>query len=39
MIITSTGLVFATANDGKVYAYDAASGKVLWRLPCRNNSS
>jgi len=35
MIITSTGLVFSTARDGVLYAYDAQSGDVLWsyKLP------
>ncbi|HTR00164.1 MAG TPA: PQQ-binding-like beta-propeller repeat protein, partial [Candidatus Acidoferrum sp.] len=30
MIVTSTGIVFATAKDGHVYAFDAANGKTLW---------
>jgi quinoprotein glucose dehydrogenase len=30
MIVTSTGLVFATAKDGHVHAFDAATGRVLW---------
>jgi quinoprotein glucose dehydrogenase len=30
MIITSTGIVFATAKGGKVYAIDADNGNVLW---------
>jgi quinoprotein glucose dehydrogenase len=30
MIVTSTGLLFATAKDGKVRAYSADDGKVLW---------
>jgi quinoprotein glucose dehydrogenase len=30
VIVTSTGLVFATARDGKVRAYDAENGDVLW---------
>ena len=30
MIVTSTGLLFATAKDGKIRAYSADSGKVLW---------
>ncbi|MEZ5041237.1 MAG: PQQ-binding-like beta-propeller repeat protein [Saprospiraceae bacterium] len=30
MIITSTGLVFATAKGGKLYAYDAENGEILW---------
>jgi quinoprotein glucose dehydrogenase len=30
MVVTSSGLLFATAKDGHVRAYDAATGKVLW---------
>jgi quinoprotein glucose dehydrogenase len=30
MIVTSTGLLFATAKDGKVRAYSADDGKILW---------
>lgn len=35
MIVTATGIVFATARDGHVYAFDADDGHVLWsgRLP------
>ena len=31
MIVTSTGLLFSTAGDGHVYAYDASTGKTLWK--------
>ena len=31
MIVTDTGLVFSTAKDGHVYAFDAESGDVLWK--------
>ncbi len=31
MIVTSTGLVFSTAKDGKIYAFDADNGEVLWK--------
>lgn len=31
MVVTATGLVFATAGDGKVYAYDADNGNILWQ--------
>lgn len=31
MIVTSTGLVFSTAKDGKIYAFDSDDGKVLWQ--------
>jgi quinoprotein glucose dehydrogenase len=30
MIVTSTGIVFSTARDGRFYAFDANSGDVLW---------
>jgi quinoprotein glucose dehydrogenase len=30
MIITSTGVVFATAKGGKLYAFDADNGNILW---------
>lgn len=30
MIVTSTGMVFATAKDGKVRAFDADTGEELW---------
>ncbi len=31
MVVAATGLVFATAGDGRVYAYDADNGNVLWK--------
>jgi quinoprotein glucose dehydrogenase len=31
MIVTSTGIVFSTARDGVLYAFDARTGDVLWR--------
>jgi quinoprotein glucose dehydrogenase len=35
MIVTSTGIVFSTARDGVLYAFDADNGSVLWsfKLP------
>ncbi|WP_194776219.1 outer membrane protein assembly factor BamB family protein [Pararhodonellum marinum] len=30
MIVTSTGIVFATAKGGKLYAFDADNGDLLW---------
>ncbi|MEO8592616.1 MAG: PQQ-binding-like beta-propeller repeat protein [Candidatus Solibacter sp.] len=30
IIVTSTGLLFVTASDGKLRAYDEETGKVLW---------
>ncbi len=35
VLVTSTGLVFATCVDGGIYAYDADNGNMLWsyKLP------
>jgi len=33
MIVTSTGIVFSTARDGVLYAFDADNGNVLWSAP------
>lgn len=35
MIVTSSGLLFCTSRDGKIYAFDADNGKELWagKLP------
>jgi quinoprotein glucose dehydrogenase len=33
LIVTATGLVFATAADRKVHIYDADTGSQLWELP------
>jgi quinoprotein glucose dehydrogenase len=30
LVVTSTGLVFATARDGKVRAFDADTGATIW---------
>ncbi|HEX7070041.1 MAG TPA: PQQ-binding-like beta-propeller repeat protein, partial [Rhodothermales bacterium] len=30
MIVTSSGIVFSTAKDGKIYAFDAEDGDILW---------
>src|SRR5690606_15264067 len=30
MVVTSTGLVFSNAKDGRIYAFDAETGDVLW---------
>ena len=30
MVVTATGIVFATSGDGRIYAYDEDTGKVLW---------
>ena len=31
MLVTSTGILFATARGGDLYAFDADNGKLLWR--------
>lgn len=31
MVVTSTGIVFATAKGGKIYAYDASDGHIIWQ--------
>jgi quinoprotein glucose dehydrogenase len=36
MVITSAGLVFATAKGGKLYAFDADNGKILWETTLSN---
>jgi quinoprotein glucose dehydrogenase len=35
VLVTSAGLVFATCVDGKIYAFDADNGNILWsyKLP------
>ena len=30
LIVTSTGILFATSKGGMVYAFDADNGKILW---------
>ncbi len=30
MIVTSTGLLFATSGDGRIYAFDNENGETLW---------
>ncbi|HVU22687.1 MAG TPA: PQQ-binding-like beta-propeller repeat protein [Opitutus sp.] len=30
MIVTSTGVVFSTAKDGRIYAFDTDTGRTLW---------
>src|SRR5690606_40270150 len=31
MVVTATGLVYATSLDGSVYDYDADNGDILWK--------
>jgi quinoprotein glucose dehydrogenase len=30
MVVTATGILFATCADGHLYAYDADNGKIIW---------
>lgn len=30
MVVTATGIVFSTCKDGRIYAYDADNGNVIW---------
>lgn len=36
MVVTSAGVVFATAKGGKLYAFDADNGKILWETTLSN---
>lgn len=38
MVVTSTGIVFATAKGGKLYALDQETGEVLWDHTLSNES-
>lgn len=31
MVVTSTGVVFSTAADGRIYAFDEDNGNILWK--------
>ena len=33
IIVTASGLIFGFGGDSVIYAYDAATGKVLWSAP------
>ena len=39
MIVTSTGIVFATAKGGKVYAFDVDNGNILWETTLDHESN
>jgi quinoprotein glucose dehydrogenase len=32
MLVTASGIIFATAQDGSLYGYDADNGKILWSI-------
>lgn len=39
MVITSTGVVFATGKGGMLYAFDKDDGSILWETTLSNESS
>ncbi|HOX81814.1 MAG TPA: PQQ-binding-like beta-propeller repeat protein [Chryseolinea sp.] len=39
MVVTSTGVVFATAKGGKLYAFDADNGNTLWETTLSHESN
>ncbi len=39
MVVTSSGIVFATAKGGKLYAFDADNGSVLWETTLSHESN
>ncbi|MBX2963828.1 MAG: PQQ-binding-like beta-propeller repeat protein [Cyclobacteriaceae bacterium] len=39
MVITSTGIVFATGKGGMVYAFDADNGNILWETTLGSEST
>lgn len=39
MVVTSTGLIFATAKGGKVYAFDGDDGDLLWETTLSHESN
>jgi len=39
MVVTSSGIVFATAKGGKLYAFDADNGTVLWETTLSHESN
>jgi quinoprotein glucose dehydrogenase len=39
MVITSTGIVFATGKGGMVYAFDAENGNILWETNLSSEST
>jgi quinoprotein glucose dehydrogenase len=39
MIVTSTGILFCTGKGGKLYAYDADNGTLLWETTLSHESN
>ncbi len=38
MIVTPTGIIFATSRDGHIYGYDADNGKVIWNYDLQRSN-
>ncbi len=38
MVVTSTGLLFSTCLDGRVYAYDTDNGNIVWSTDLGRNN-
>jgi quinoprotein glucose dehydrogenase len=39
MVVTSTGIVFATAKGGKLYAFDGDNGDILWETTLSHDTN
>jgi quinoprotein glucose dehydrogenase len=39
IVVTATGVVFATGKGGKVYAFDADNGNMLWETTLSNETN
>lgn len=39
IVVTSTGVLFCTGKGGKLYAYDADNGKLLWETTLSHESN
>lgn len=39
IVVTSTGVLFCTGKGGKLYAYDAENGKLLWESTLSHESN
>lgn len=39
IVVTSTGVLFCTGKGGKLYAYDAENGKLLWETTLSHESN
>jgi quinoprotein glucose dehydrogenase len=39
MVVTSTGIVFSTGKGGKIYAFDADNGNILWETTMSHDTN